>query len=171
MSTMTSVPFEYGKIYEPSPASLATESGRLPAELSRRTSSLESDKYSQVQQWSVPVIASAAKESFIQFCTEVLQFNRQDEDDQIARPARDSALAVTVGAYTQLPQKWRRPRIATDGGGGVRLTWKSSRKELRAIFPADAARTRYLYVEVANSEPYLIQNFTATTLSDQFNSL
>ena len=169
MSVMAYVP-RFQQIYEPSPASLATESGRLPAELSKRTSSLETDKYTHTQQWSVPVIGSTASESFITFCTEVLQFNRQDEDDQIAGSARDAALMVAVGAYTQFPQKWRKPRIATDGGGGVRLTWKTDRRELRAVFPADGARPRYLYIEVQN-EHSLIQNFTATTLSDQFNSL
>jgi len=162
--------FRPRQFYEPSPATLATESGRLPAELSKRTSSLETDKYAQTQQWSVPVIRSAAMESFIGFCTEVLQFNHQDEDDQIAPSARDEALTVAEGAYTQLPQKWRKPRIATDGGGGVRLTWKTDRKELRAVFPADAARLRYLYIE-EQGDHILIRNFTATTLSDQFNSL
>lgn len=169
MSVMAYVP-RLRQVYEPSPASLATESGRLPVELSKRTSSLETDKDTQTQQWSVPVIGSAAKESFIGFCTEVLQFNYQDEDDQIVQSARDAALTVAFGAYTQLPQRWRKPRIATDGGGGVRLTWKTDRKELRAVFPADAARPRYLYIQVQD-EHSLVRNFTATTLSDQFNSL
>lgn len=168
MSVMEAV--AHPQIYEPSPASLATEQGRLPAELSIQTSSLQTDKNNRIENWSVPVIESAAKESFIAFCTEVLQFNLEDEDDQIARSARDEALTVTLGAYTQLPQKWRNPRISTDGGGGVRLTWKTGSKELRAVFPADVTRPRYLYIEEQDKHS-LIRYFTATTLSNQFNSL
>ena len=116
----------------------------------------------------VLVDSSAAKESFLAFCTEVLQFNSDDEDDQMAENARDAALAITESAYTMLPHKWRTPRVATDGGGGVRLTWKSGEKELRAVFPADPARSQYLYLERGDCHT-MIPNFTAATLCFQFD--
>ena len=158
-------------IYQPNLSSATMEQGSLPAELSQRTSSLDSDKVTRVgplwSSWS----SSAAKESFLAFCTEVLQFNHEEEeDDQIAQNARDTALAITESAYAMLPHKWRAPRVATDGGGGIRLTWKSGEKELRAVFPADRRRMRYLYVEQGNTHS-MIKNFTAATLCHQFDSL
>jgi hypothetical protein len=146
------------------------EQGSLPAELSKRTSSLESDKVTQTGQLWSSWVSSAANESFLAFCTEVLQFNNEDEDDQIAQNARDAALAIAENAYTKLPQKWRTPRVATDGGGGVRLTWKSGEKELRAVFPADTRRMQYLYVEQGEQHS-MIKNFTAATLCDKFEWL
>src|SRR6202041_1824651 len=92
------------------------EQGSLPVELSRRTSSLDSDKVTEPGRrwfsWDSP----AAKESFLAFCTEVLQYNNEDEDDQIASNARDAALAIAESAYASVPNKWRSPRVATDGG-------------------------------------------------------
>jgi hypothetical protein len=158
-------------IYQPNLSSATMEQGSLPTELLQRTSSLESDKGTQIGPWWSSWISSAAKESFLAFCTEVLQFNHEeDEDDQIAQNARDTALAITQRAYTMLPHKWRAPRVATDGGGGVRLTWKSGEKELRAVFPADRRRMQYLYVEQGNTHS-MIPNFTAATLCHKFDWL
>lgn len=151
--------------YDPSLSSSTMEQGSLPAELLRRTSSLESDKGSQIRRWSSPLVPSATKDSFLAFCNEVLQFNNEeDEEDHIASSARDNALTLTEGAYTNLPHKWRKPRIASDGGGGVRLTWRSGEKELRAVFPTDVRRTQYLYVEQGDKHS-LIPNFTSASLS------
>jgi hypothetical protein len=157
-------------IYQPSLFSSTMEQGSLPAELSRRTSSLDSDKATHTVRswfsWTRP----AAKESFVAFCTEILQFNNEDEDDQIAQSARDAALIIAESAYAKIPNKWRAPRIATDGGGGVRLTWKSGEKQLRAVFPADARRMRYLYMEQGENHS-MIPNFTSATLCYQFDWL
>jgi hypothetical protein len=112
----------------------------------------------------------AAKESFLAFCTEVLQYNKEDEDDQIAESAGAAALAVAQSAFVKVPNRWRAPRVATDGGGGVRLTWKSGGKELRAVFPADIRRMQYLYRE-QGEEHLMFPNFTAATLCIQFEWL
>jgi hypothetical protein len=169
MSTMSgSIP--YLGTYQPSWFHYTMEQGSLPVELSSSTSSLESDKEPQEGRpwfsWASP----ATKESFLAFCTELLQFNNEDQDDQLATSARDAALAVAQSAYSQLPNKWRTPWIATDGGGGVRLTWTSREKELRAVFPSDPRRLRYLYAEDADWHQ-MIKNFTAATLCSQFEWL
>lgn len=170
MSMMT-CPAAGTRTYDPSLFSTSVEQGSLPVELSTRTSSLESGKEQRSKSWRSPLDLSAAKDSFLAFCTEVLQFNNnEDEEDQIATNARDAVLSVTENAYSRLPHKWQRPRVATDGGGGVRLTWKSQGKELRAVFPADNRRAKYLYMEEAGAHS-LIPNFTATTLCDQFDWL
>ena len=169
MSTM-SVDASLASTYQPSLFGSTMEQGSLPLELSKRTSSLDSDKVTEAGRrwfsWDSPT----SKDSFLAFCTEVLQYNNEDEEDQIAQNARDAALAIAQSAYTSVPPKWKSPRVATDGGGGVRLTWRSGEKELRAVFPADTRRAQYLYVEDGD-EHWMIRNFTATTLSNQFEWL
>ena len=156
--------------YQPSLFSSTIEQGSLPVELSRRTSSLDSDKVTETGRHWFSWASPAAKESFLAFCTEVLQYNNEDEDDQIAQNARDAALAIAQSAYASVPNKWSSPRVATDGGGGVRLTWRSGEKELRAVFPADERRMQYLYVEHGEKHS-MIRNFTAATLCNQFDWL
>jgi hypothetical protein len=156
--------------YQPSLSSSTMEQGSLPVELSRRTSTLNSDKVTEEGRNWFSWSSSALKESFLAFCTEVLQYNKEDEDDQIAQNAQEAALAITQSAYASVPNKWRSPRVATDGGGGIRLTWRSGEKELRAVFPADVGRMRYLYVEHGEKH-WLIRNFTAATLCNQFDWL
>ena len=168
MSTMSEV--SSPGIYQPSLFSSTMEQGSLPVELSRRTSSLDSDKITESgRHWS-SWVPPAAKESFLAFCTAVLQHNNEDEDDQIAENARDAALAIAQSAYAGVPNKWRSPRVATDGGGGVRLTWRSEDRELRAVFPADARRTQYLYKEHGEKH-WMFRNFTAATLCSQLEWL
>ena len=146
------------------------ELGSLAAELKMRTSSLDSDKGTQTGRPYSSFIAPSAKESFLAFCTEVLQFDHEDEDDQMATNARDAALALAQSAYANVPNRWTSPRVASDGGGGVRLTWKSGNKELRAVFPAQAGRMQYLYKE-QGQEHSMISNFTSTTLCLEFDWL
>lgn len=169
MSIM-SAPVSSAGTYEPSLFSSLMEQGTLPAELARRISTLDSDKVTEEGRnwfsWASP----AVKESFLAFCTDVLQYNMEDEDDQIAPNAQEAALAITQSAYASVPNKWRSPRVATDGGGGIRLTWRSGDKELRAVFPADVRRMQYLYVE-RGEEHSMIRNFTAATLCNQFDWL
>jgi len=169
MSTMSVSVVSVGT-YQPSLFSSTMEQGSLPVELLSRTSSLESDKVPQEGRpwftWASPT----PKESFLAFCTELLQFNHDDEDDQIAPSARDAALAVVEGAYSKLPNKWRAPWITTDGGGGVRLTWTSRAREIRAVFPSDPRRLQYLYLEDGDWHQ-MIRNFTAATLCSQFEWL
>jgi len=169
MSTM-SVAVYSADTYQPSLFSSTMEQGSLLLELSRRTSSLDSDKVTQTgPPWSSWALSND-KESFLDFCTEVLQYNKEDEDDQIAPNSRDEALEITEITYSRAPNMWRTPRVATDGGGGVRLTWRLREKEIRAVFPADAQRMKYLYIE-QGTEHSMIPNFTAATLCSQFDWL
>lgn len=165
---MSTVSYPAIETYQPSLSSAPLEQVDISTELTKKTSSLETDKLTQIARQLPLLPCSAAKESFLTYCTEVLQFNNEDEDDdQISEAARDVALNITVDAYTMLLNKWRNPRVATDGGGGIRLTWKSREKELRAVFPADFRRTRYLYAEQGEKH-YTIPNFTAATLHNEF---
>jgi hypothetical protein len=159
-----------GGTYNPSLFSSTMEQGSLSAELKMRTSSLDSDKGTQTGRLYSSFNAPAANESFLAFCTEVLQYNHEDEDDKMAKVARDAALATAQSAYANVPNRWMSPRVATDGGGGVRLTWKFADKELRAIFPADVARMQYLYKE-KGEEHSMIPNFTWATLCSQLEWL
>jgi hypothetical protein len=168
MSTITTHTAESG--YHPSLTSSTMEQSSLPMELAGRTSSSETDKFNRSNYWQAPVLRSGNKESYIAFCGDILHFNDEDEEDQIARNALEAALYTTERAYTRLPNKWRNPRIATDGGGGVRLTWRLGEKEIRAVFPASMRRPQYLYVE-GGDVPYTIPNFTSTTLCDKFEWL
>jgi hypothetical protein len=170
MSTVLA-PVSAACTYQPSLFSSTVEQGSLPVELSRRTSSLDSDKVTdEGRRWPTWEGSLAPKESFLAFCTEVLQYNKEDEDDQISRNAGDAALSIAQSAYATASNKWRSPRVATDGGGGVRLTWRSGEKELRAVFPAEAGRKRYLYVEHGEKHS-MIRSFTAATLCDKFDWL
>jgi hypothetical protein len=156
--------------YRPSLFSFTAEKGSLPVELSGRTSSLESDKVSYEGRPWVSWAPPAPKDSYLAFCIELLQLNYEDEDDQIDSRARDAALTIVETAFTKLPNKWNAPWITTDGGGGVRLTWASRGKEIRAVFPSSPQRAPYLYIEDGDGHQ-LIRNFTAATLCSQFEWL
>lgn len=119
--------------------------------------------------WS-PLIASGQKASFRTFREELLQFNRDDEEDQISANALTAALFTTSRAYSESPNRWRNPRIATDGSGGVRLSWKFGDKEIRAVFPSEMRRPQYLYEEQGENH-CIIRNFTSITLSNKFDWL
>jgi hypothetical protein len=169
MSTI-SVAAHAAGTYQPSLYASTMEVGSLPVDLSRRTSRLDSDKSTEAGQAWTSWDSPSPPESFHAFCTEVLQYNKEDEDDQIAQNARDAALTLTLNTYASVPNKWRSPRIATDGGGGVRLTWKSGDKEMRAVFPASSRRAHYLYSEQGEGHS-MIPNFTAATLSQKLDWL
>lgn len=153
--------------YHPSLFSSNIEQGSLSMEISRRTDSRVSNKPSGESCWLSPLDPSAAKDSFLAFCIEVLRFNLQeeneDEEDKISDEARDAALSITQRAYARMPGSWLTPYVDADGSGGVRLSWKHGNKELRAVFPNSTRRTQYLYWE--NSEKHwIVPNFTAETL-------
>jgi len=62
--------------------------------------------------------ATHTQRIFPRFLHIVLQYNDEDEDDQIAKNARDAALAIAQGAYARVPNKWSSPRVATMAGWG-----------------------------------------------------
>ena len=81
---------------------------------------------------------------FAAFVNDVLAlFNEEDETPPHAEVVL-WVFASSVLAKRLLGQNWTVPRIATDDAGGLRLSWRSGQKELRAVIPADLS-LRYLY--------------------------
>jgi hypothetical protein len=164
MSTAVANPMPY--YYSANVISSDIEPSDLDTEMATQTSSASSDKWFERRDWSVaPVMHDS--DSFLAFLNEILTFNSEDDEDQITDNALGIALFTTKRAYAQRPNSWRRPRIATDGGGGVRLTWRAGEKEIRAVFPADMRRPHYLYIEEGDTPLPLINNFTSITLWDK----
>ncbi|MGA7523231.1 MAG: hypothetical protein WBW84_12295 [Acidobacteriaceae bacterium] len=164
MSTAVATPVPY--YYSANVISSEIEPADLDTEIATQTSSAASDKSFEHRDWSVaPVLHDS--DSFLSFLNEILTFNGEDDEDQISDDALGVALFTTIRAYAQKSDNWRKPRIATDGGGGVRLTWRTGDKEIRAVFPADLRRPHYLYVEEGDNRLPLINNFTAITLWDR----
>lgn len=161
MSTAVADPALY--YYSANVISSEVEPSDLYAEIAKQTSSAASDKSFEHRDWTVsPVLHDS--DSFLAFLNEILTFNSEDDEDQISNNALNIALLTANGAYAQTPNLWRKPRIATDGGGGVRLTWRAGGNEIRAVFPADMRRPHYLYIEEGGTPLPLINNFTAITL-------
>jgi hypothetical protein len=144
----------------------ATEQGILAGKLRWRTSSLESDKEPQANVRYPTLEHRENKDSFVAFNVDLLRFEGEDGDEPISQQALDIALFTTESAFVKLRDIWKTPRIATDGGGGLRLTWRKGERELRAVIPADTSRSRYLYVE-QGSDHHTVKNFTSMTLCDK----
>jgi hypothetical protein len=168
MSTAVASPTLYN--YRANVISSDIEPSDLDAEITKQTSSAVSDKSFEQRDWTVsPVLHDS--DSFLSFINEILTFNsEEDDEDQISDDALGAALFTTNGAYAQKPNRWRKPRIATDGGGGVRLTWRAEHRELRAVFPAEMRRPHYLYVEDGEKHS-AINNFTSITLWNKLDWL
>lgn len=104
-------------------------------------------------------------QAFSAFFQEVKALQEDEEEDT---PPDSRALAEVLRlvpfSRTQLAQRWFSPRIASDGFGGIRLTWKTESKEIRAVISGEqTTRENYLYWEDANGYQ-TIPNFTAATL-------
>ncbi len=98
--------------------------------------------------------------------------NDEDEDSPPTEYAISQALHLTEDSANLLAQKWRAPRVATDGYGGLRLSWRDGQRELRAVIAGNKDKERYLYWEDIGGYGS-IPNFTATTLFtylDRFTS-
>ena len=91
----------------------------------------------------------------------------QDDEEEDVPPdsqALAEVLRLTPFSRIQLAQYWSSPRVASDGFGGVRLTWRKDQREVRAIISGgQTARNSYLYWEDANGYG-TVPNFTAATL-------
>ncbi len=100
---------------------------------------------------------------------DLLKRESESEEDEQPIPSAVVSTVVALAAATQrLSPAWFRPRLATDGAGGVRMTWASGDSEIRAVLPA--SRERYLYV-VRGSAQELIPNFDETALACQITKL
>jgi hypothetical protein len=91
----------------------------------------------------------------------------QDDVEEDAPPdshALAEVLRLTPFSRNQLSQNWSSPRVASDGFGGIRLTWHKNQREVRAVISGrQTARGSYLYWE--DTDGYgTVPNFTAATL-------
>lgn len=88
----------------------------------------------------------------------------EDEDAPPDSRALAEVLRLVPFSRNQLAQRWSPPRVASDGFGGVRLSWRKEGKEVRAIISGgQTIRRSYLYWEDATGYG-TIPDFTATTL-------
>jgi hypothetical protein len=97
------------------------------------------------------------------------------EDEEEDAPPDSQALAEVLRLVSfsraQMAQRWSAPRIASDGFGGVRLTWHRERREVRAVISgAQTRRGSYLYWEDRNNYG-TVPNFTAATLFTYLDQL
>jgi len=145
------------------------EQGSLHTELVGRTSRSETIKSSVSPEWHISAFVPPFDESFLAFCADIFHVTDDihEDDEPLSKGALWAALQTVGDAVAQLPNQWRRPRITTDGAGGIRLTWRSGGKEMRAVFPANPARQRYLYVEEGEQNK-LIPNFNGMTLCNEW---
>jgi hypothetical protein len=90
--------------------------------------------------------------------------NDEEEDAPPDSHALAQVLRLTPFSRNQLAQNWSSPRVASDGFGGVRLTWRKNQREVRAVISGgQTTRGSYLYWE--DTDGYgTVPNFTAATL-------
>ena len=89
---------------------------------------------------------------FSQFVQELIQLRIKDEDE----PEEDlpaTSFSVTQAFYLtpqsrlSLAQEWAAPALASDGYGGLRMSWSRGGSEVRVSVPATSAGKRRLYWE------------------------
>jgi hypothetical protein len=133
---------------------------------------MQQDKNSRESRESWPTNPENALEillgedrGFRSFAADILELTTYTEEDEA--PTKPSliaeALYLTPLARVWLAQKWTPPRIATDGYGGIRLSWRTADREIRAILPGDDQKARYIYWE-DKGDYGSVQNFTPITL-------
>jgi hypothetical protein len=102
---------------------------------------------------------------FKAFFQEVELLQKDDEED--VPPDSHSiseVLRLVPFSRSQLAQRWLQPRAASDGFGGIRLSWQKGRFEVRAVISGrETARENYLYWEDGNTYG-TVPNFTPATL-------
>lgn len=122
--------------------------------------------------WEIGKTINRSSNAPLSALQEAIQALQCDEEDD--SPPTDYAfgqvLSLCTDATTLLGHRWRKPRVATDGFGGLRLSWKANDKELRAIVGDQEDKERYLYWE--EKEKYGAErNFTGVTLFSYLDSL
>ena len=96
--------------------------------------------------------------------------NDREEDSPPTDYAISQALTLVGVSSELLAQRWKLPRVATDGYGGLRLSWKENLREVRAVITGSREKERYLYWE-GQSGYGSISNFTAVTLFSYLDRL
>jgi hypothetical protein len=108
---------------------------------------------------------------FNRFLQELLALRLEDPNERDGNLAA-TGYAVTTAVYVSLLPRmmlgssWKMPHVATDGYGGIRMSWIGDNREVRAVIPPDAnpgTRRRYIYWD--SGEQYgSIPNFTPSSL-------
>ena len=90
--------------------------------------------------------------------------NDLEDGDQPVTPFALRSAGLLVPVIAQFVEIWNlQPDVATNGDGGVRISWISGGRELRAAIPAADKGNRYLYWQEGASYGS-IPGFTSTTL-------
>jgi hypothetical protein len=123
------------------------------------------------QSHPIPGTATIAKGPLSVLERQILEIQNDAEEDA---PPTDYAVAQTLSlvdiSIDLLAQRWKLPRLATDGYGGLRLSWKNNIREIRAVITGSREKERYLYWE-GPSGYGSIPNFTAVTLFSYLDEL
>ena len=88
----------------------------------------------------------------------------------VSRFAIAQALGLVGTIVTFMQHATRKPRVVDDGGGGIRMTWRTKEREVRIALPSEAKGERYLYWD-AQSKYDIVSNFTEVTLFDRLSWL
>lgn len=96
----------------------------------------------------------------------LLMSDTEEDEDEYPIPTSVAHIAIyfVIESFDYFTSRWVRPRLATDGAGGIRMTWVCGASEIRAVLPASKSRTRYLYIE-DQSGHRTVNNFNAVTLA------
>jgi hypothetical protein len=86
-----------------------------------------------------------------------------DEEEPPTAYAANQAILLCSASTSLLGHRWIMPRVASDGYGGLRLSWRNGQKELRAVIAGNRDQERYLYWEDETGYGS-VGNFTEITL-------
>lgn len=145
---------------------------RLPPPIAIRASNLIWRPY---QEHSTLTLGSSLLDEdpvFKKFFQEVESLRKdEDEDAPPDTHAVSEVLRLVPFSRNQLAQHWLPPRVASDGFGGVRLSWQKGRYEVRAVISGrETTRENYLYWEDGNAYG-TVPNFTPVTLFTYLNKM
>jgi hypothetical protein len=98
---------------------------------------------------------------------------QKDEEEDVPPDSHSvsEVLRLVPFSRSQLAQHWFPPRVASDGFGGIRLSWQKGWYEVRAVISGrETARANYLYWEDGNAYG-TVPNFTSATLFTYLNKM
>ena len=110
-------------------------------------------------------------ESLLGFIDDAVALCQETKVEGDELPISEAVFSKAVQLAVQSQQftaSWFRPRLATDGVGGIRMTWARGGAEIRAVVPE--SRLQYLYVEVGCNQEH-IPNFDEKTLAGKITKL
>lgn len=94
----------------------------------------------------------------------------EDEDAPPQRSAIANAILLSAVSVSLLANRWKKPRVSTDGYGGVRLSWKGHSREVRVAMSGENSAQSYLYWE-GDGQYGSVRGFTGYTLFSYLEAL